>query len=90
MSALAKAAHRPPDIALILGTHKSAPDEGEDDDKGGDDTDHEQAMDDAADSMMEATEKKDAAGFKKALCAFLDLYHAGEDDKGDEDEEDGE
>lgn len=82
MSAAAKK-HGPPDLAIILGTHKPE-DDGEEPSGGGADGGEKDAME----AFIEAVEKKDVDAALEAFGALHDMHAAKQDD--DEEEEDEE
>lgn len=82
MSALARK-KGPPDLAIILGTHKPE-DDGEEHEDGGADGGEKDAME----AFIEAVHDKDTGAALEAFAALHDMHAAKQDDdEAEEDEE---
>lgn len=89
MSPLAKSKKGgPPDLAIILG-HK-APMDDEEDEHGDDGDDGEEAKKDAMSALVDAMHGKDVDAALEAFDTLCKLHQEDYEEKGDEDEEDGE
>lgn len=84
MSALAKAKKGPPDLAIILGSHKPEMDDDEAEEAGGG---HDGAKKDAMEAFIEAVHDKDAEAALEAFSALHDMHVAEDEDEGDEEED---